>query len=85
MYNQFEAFRVNKFTQSLSVTSVMNTYHTSVNAQLEQMDFQNCSYLNGSERMKACNTLSQACNTLSQAFNTLSQAFNTLSQALAQR
>ena len=51
MYNQFEAFRVSTVTQSLSVTSVMNTYHTPVNAQGEQMDFKDCSYLNGSERM----------------------------------
>ena len=50
MYNQFEVFRVIIFTQSLSVTSV-NTYHTSVNEQGEQMDFQDYSYLNGSERM----------------------------------
>ena len=51
MYNQIEAFRVSTFTQSQSVTSVTNTYHTSVNAQGEQMDFQDCSYLNGRERM----------------------------------
>ena len=51
MYNQFEAFRVSTFTQSLSVTSVMNTFLSSVNAQGEHMDFQDCSYLNGTERM----------------------------------
>ena len=51
MYNKFEAFRVSTFTQSLSVTSVMNTYHTSVNAPGEEMDSQDCSYLNGTERM----------------------------------
>ena len=28
MYNQFEAFRVSTFTQSLSVTSVMNIHIT---------------------------------------------------------
>ena len=36
MYNQSEAIKVSTFTESLSVTSVMNRYHTSVNEQSEQ-------------------------------------------------
>ena len=39
MFNQFDAFRVSTFTQSLSVTSVMNTRHTPVNAQYTFMLF----------------------------------------------